>query len=268
MKRGVDIAVAFCGLVLLAPLFGAIAVCVWIGDRHSPFFCGRRVAHGGGVFRMLKFRSMRPDAWKTGVNSTAAGDARITVMGRLLRRTKLDELPQLVNVLVGDMSLVGPRPQVQADAALYTEEERRMLRVRPGITDLASIVFADEGEILAGSADPDLLYHQIIRPWKSRLALLCVDHDSLRLRAFIVFLTIFAVLSRRRALAATARLLSRWNAEDELRATARRAEPLRPFPPPGASSVVESYRERSGARSVVFPAAPAIPSSVPGISYD
>src|SRR5207302_1623571 len=109
----------------------------------------------------------------------AAGDARITRTGHILRRTKLDELPQLWNVLIGDMSFVGPRPQVQADAALYTEAERRMLEVRPGITDLASIVFADESEILAGSLDPDLLYNQIIRPWKSRLALHGVERGSL-----------------------------------------------------------------------------------------
>lgn len=267
MKRGVDIAVALCGLALLAPLFAAIALGVWMGDRRSPFFCGRRVARDGGVFRMLKFRSMRPDAWKTGVNSTAAGDGRITRIGRLLRRAKLDELPQLVNVLVGDMSLVGPRPQVEADAALYTHEERRLLTVRPGITDLASIVFADEAEILAGSGDPDLLYQQVVRPWKSRLALLCIDHDSLPLRAYILFLTVLAALSRRRALTATAGLLSGWQAGDELRAAARRAEPLRPFPPPGARSVVEAYRQKS-ASGTMFPTASPGTASLPGASYE
>jgi lipopolysaccharide/colanic/teichoic acid biosynthesis glycosyltransferase len=239
-----DIAVALAGLVVLAPLLAAIAFGVWIGDRHSPWFRGVRIARSGGVFRMLKFRSMRPDAWESGVNSTAAGDRRITAVGRLLRRTKLDELPQLANVLLGDMSLVGPRPQVERDAALYTGEERRMLSVRPGITDLASIVFADEGEILAGSADPDLLYNQIIRPWKSRLALLYVDHASPYLDAHIVFLTVLALVSRRRALEAVTRLLARWRAEEALCVVARRLEPLPPYPPPGAARVVEKYGEK------------------------
>ena len=241
MKRVIDIAVALAGLVLLAPLLAAIAVGVWIGDRHSPWFRGVRVGRGGRAFRMLKFRSMHPGAWKSGVNSTAAGDRRITAVGRLLRRAKLDELPQLWNVLLGDMSLVGPRPQVERDAALYTPEERRMLTVRPGITDVASLVFADEGEILAGCDDPDLLYNQIIRPWKSRLALLYLDHAGLAADAYILFLTGLALVSRSSALDRGARLLVRWEAGELLCDVARRREPLSPFPPPGATRVVERY---------------------------
>jgi lipopolysaccharide/colanic/teichoic acid biosynthesis glycosyltransferase len=244
MKRLIDIAVALAGLAVVAPLAAAIALAVWIGDHRSPWFRGLRVARGGGVFRMLKFRSMRPGASKTGVNSTAAGDRRVTAVGRFLRRHKLDELPQLVNVLLGDMSLVGPRPQVERDAALYTDQERRMLSMRPGITDIASIVFADEAEILAGSADPDLLYNQIIRPWKSRLALLYVDHASFSVDAQIVFLMGLALVSRRRALDAIARLLLRWRAGEELCAVARRIDPLRAYPPPGAARVVERYGDR------------------------
>jgi lipopolysaccharide/colanic/teichoic acid biosynthesis glycosyltransferase len=163
VKRAFDIAASLVALLLLSPLLGAIALAIWIEDRHSPFYRGVRVSRGGGRFRMLKFRSMRPDAWKSGVNSTASGDVRITRVGAWLRRRKLDELPQLWNVLVGEMSFVGPRPQVEADAALYTAEERRMLEARPGITDLASIVFADESEILAGSANPDLEYNRVMR---------------------------------------------------------------------------------------------------------
>ena len=139
------------------PAARLIALAVWLEDRRSPWFRGVRVGRGGRRFRMVKFRTMIPDAWKSGVSSTACGDRRITRVGKILRRAKLDELPQLWNVLTGDMSLVGPRPQVEPDAALYTAEERRLFDVRPGITDLASIVFADEGEILAGSADPDLV---------------------------------------------------------------------------------------------------------------
>lgn len=248
MKRAVDLAVSLAGLALLAPLLALIAVLVWVQDSHSPWFRGVRVARGGGVFRMLKFRSMRPQAWKTGVNSTAADDARITPLGRVLRRFKLDELPQLWNVLTGDMSLVGPRPQVEADAALYTEEERRMLAVRPGITDLASIVFADEGDILAGSSDPDLLYNQIIRPWKSRLALLYVDRASVALDARILFLTVLVLVSRRRALKSVEHLLRSWGVEEMLCEVAHRRRPLEPFPPPGAWAVVERYREPAPVR--------------------
>src|SRR5665213_3008199 len=157
LKRLWDVSIAACALLLLAPLLAAVAVGLWLEDRRSPWYRGIRVGRDGREFRMLKFRSMRVGAAKTGVNSTAAGDSRITRAGRFLRALKLDELPQLWNVLAGEMSLVGPRPQVPEDASLYTSEERRMLEVRPGITDLASIVFSDEGAILAGSADPDLL---------------------------------------------------------------------------------------------------------------
>ena len=148
MKRAFDIVAAALGLLCLAPVGLVAILAIWIEDRHSPFFFGRRCARGGGVFLMAKFRSMVPQAWKSGVSSTAGSDRRITRTGRWLRRAKLDELPQLWNVLAGNMSFVGPRPQVRTDADLYTSEERRMLEARPGITDLASIVFSDEGDIL------------------------------------------------------------------------------------------------------------------------
>jgi len=243
LKRALDIAVSFMGLAALAPLLLAIALAVWLYDLHSPFFRGMRVGQGGAGFPLLKFRSMRPDAWKSGANSTASSDTRITWIGRFLRATKLDELPQLWNVLVGDMSLVGPRPQVVRDAALYTDEESQMLAVRPGITDLASIVFADEGQILAGSDDPDLRYHQLIRPWKSRLALLYVEHSSVAVDREIIFLTALALFSRGRALEGVVRLLRQWRADEAVCNVARRRDPLTPFPPPGARSVVERYRE-------------------------
>ena len=243
MKRTLDIVVALAAIALLAPLGAVIALAIWIEDRGSPWFGGVRVARGGGDFRMLKFRSMVPGAWKSGVSSTALEDGRITRVGRWLRRAKLDELPQFWNVLVGDMSLVGPRPQVRADADLYTTQERRMLDVRPGITDLASIVFADEGEILAGSADPDLLYNQIIRPWKSRLALLYVEKASWTADCAIALLTAAALVSRTWALRGVARMLEAWEADGMLREMAARRVPLEPFPPPGASAVVARYRE-------------------------
>lgn len=245
MKRVLDAAFALLALLVLWPLLAAIAVAVWIEDRRSPWYCGERVARGGGFFRMIKFRSMRPDAWKTGVNSTARGDARITRTGAWLRRAKLDELPQLWNVLRGEMSLVGPRPQSRADAEMYTREERRMLSVRPGLTDLASIVFADEGAILEGSADPDLLYNQIIRPWKSRLALLYVDHQSRWIDLRIVWLTALALISRPRALDGVERILETWGTDPLVQEMARRDGPLVAYPPPGAQEIVSRYRVTS-----------------------
>ncbi|MEQ1946432.1 MAG: sugar transferase [Bryobacteraceae bacterium] len=241
-KRIFDFSIAFVALLFLSPLLAAVAAAVWLEDRGSPFYRGVRVARGGGDFRMLKFRSMRVDAWKTGVNSTAAGDSRITRIGTVLRRYKLDELPQLWNVLRGDMSFVGPRPQVRTDANLYTTEERRMLEARPGVTDLASIVFADEGDILAGSADPDLMYNQIIRPWKSRLALLYVERRSFLTDLHILLLTGAALVSRPRALGGVDRILEKWGADPLLRSMARREGPLVAYPPPGAGEILSAYR--------------------------
>lgn len=245
MKRAMDAIVAAIGLLALSPLLAGIALVVWIDDRRSPWFRGVRVARGGGSFRMIKFRSMHPGAWKTGVNSTAEDDARITRAGAWLRRAKLDELPQLWNVLKGEMSLVGPRPQVPADAALYTREERRLLAVRPGITDLASIVFADEGEILKGSADPDLLSNQIVRPWKSRLALLYLDHRSAWLDLRIVWLTALVPISRERALEGVRSILKTWGADPLVQEIARRDGPLPAHPPPGAREIVSGHRMHS-----------------------
>lgn len=240
-KRALDILAAAAGLILLFPLLVIVAIAIWLEDRHSPFFLGKRVARGGGAFRMVKFRSMRLDAWKSGVSSTAAGDRRITRMGAIVRRAKLDELPQLWNVLVGDMSLVGPRPQVETDASMYTAEERRMLTVRPGITDAASIVFADEGALLAGASNPDLLYNQIIRPWKSRLALLYVDHGTLADDLTLIFLTLASSVSREYALTRVERLAERWGAAPPLLRMIARREPLLAWAPPGATEIVQHY---------------------------
>jgi lipopolysaccharide/colanic/teichoic acid biosynthesis glycosyltransferase len=245
VKRPFDFAIALVLMLALAPLLALIALSIWCADFRNPFYAGIRIGRDGRRFRMMKFRTMRPDAWKSGVSSTAAGDRRITWIGRMLRPAKLDELPQLWNVLIGDMSLVGPRPQVPADAALYTDEECRMLSVRPGVTDFASIVFVDEGSILAGSTDPDLLYNQIIRPWKSRLALLYVDHRSHTLDLQILALTAIALLSRRRALNGVGyfvrEAVEQHVADPFLFRMASRREPLLSYPPPGSHQIVEKY---------------------------
>ena len=236
---------SLCGLLVLLPLLALIAALVFLGDGNTPWFRGVRVGRGGRRFRMIKFRSMIPDAWKSGVSSTGAADRRITRMGKLLRRAKLDELPQLWNVLIGDMSLVGPRPQVEADAALYSTEEQRLFEARPGITDLASIVFADEGEILAGAADPDLTYNQIIRPWKSRLALLYLERQSFTADIQTLWLTLLGAASREKALRGVGRMLAEWEADPLLCRMAARREALLAWPPPGAVGMVGEYPMQS-----------------------
>jgi lipopolysaccharide/colanic/teichoic acid biosynthesis glycosyltransferase len=241
MKRLLDVSASALGLVVLSPILIPVAVAIWLQDYHSPFYVAPRTGRGERPFRMVKFRSMVIRADRSGVDSTAGDDPRITAIGRFIRRYKLDEVPQLWNVLKGEMSLVGPRPNVQRETALYTAEEQRLLSVRPGITDLASIVFADEGEILTGSADPDLLYNQIIRPWKSRLGLLYVDRAGnplLDLR--IIWLTLVGAGSRDRALVKVARMVRELGGNEALAQIAARQGPLSAAPPPGAVEVVQS----------------------------
>jgi len=170
-KRAFDITFAGLGLVLTSPVLLAIGVRIKL-DRNGPvIYGGRRVGLRGREFRMYKFRSMVSNADRVGGPNTPDDDLRLTNTGRWLRRYKLDELPQLVNVLKGDMSFVGPRPQVPEEVAGYTDEERELLSVRPGITDWASLQFSNEGEILAGQGNPDRAYAELIRPEKMRLGL-------------------------------------------------------------------------------------------------
>jgi lipopolysaccharide/colanic/teichoic acid biosynthesis glycosyltransferase len=238
LKRAFDILVSALGLLLFSPLLLLVMLAIWLQDRQSPFYIAPRMARGGGTFRMVKFRTMVVNADQIGGISTAATDRRITPVGKFVRAYKLDEIVQLWNVLKGDMSLVGPRPQVRADADLYTSEERKMLTVRPGITDPASIVFSDEGDILKQDPDPDLRYNQIIRPWKSRLALLYIENRGMWADFKLIFLTAVAIVSRPTALRALQAMLKEWGAGETLCLAASRTGPLAPYPPPGASEVV------------------------------
>jgi lipopolysaccharide/colanic/teichoic acid biosynthesis glycosyltransferase len=241
VKRGFDVTVGILGLTLLSPVFVVVAIAIWLQDFRSPFYVAARAGRGDRPFCMVKFRSMTVRDDRSGVDSTAGDDPRITFVGRVVRKVKLDEVPQLWNVLLGQMSLVGPRPNVLRETAIYTPEEKRLLSVRPGITDLASIVFSDEAEILRGADDPDLRYNQIIRPWKSQLGLLYVDRGgSVLLDVRIILLTIRSAFDRAGALARGARLAERLGADPVLVEVARRREPLRAAPPPGATQVVTS----------------------------
>ena len=179
LKRAFDAAAAAVGLVLLSPVFLVVAALIKAQDRGPVFFRQERVGRGGRTFRIHKFRTMRVTDG-TGPLVTASHDARITRVGRWLRRTKLDELPQLIDVLNGDMSLVGPRPEVPRYMALYAEPVRRqILSLRPGITDRAAIEFRDEERLLAAAADPERAYVEQVMPIKQRYYLDYVAQRSL-----------------------------------------------------------------------------------------
>lgn len=193
-KRMFDIVLSTLGLLLLAPMFLIIAVLIKLDSVGPVFYRGLRVGRHGRPFRILKFRTMVHDAERRGGSSTPEDDARVTGVGKILRRYKLDELPQAVNVLRGEMSLVGPRPQVVWAVQLYSKEERALLELRPGITDYASLFFVDEGEILRGSQDPDRDYLEKIHPLKMRLSLEYLQNKSLWLDCKILFWTLGILL--------------------------------------------------------------------------
>ncbi len=193
-KRLFDIVCSAIGIALLSPVLAVIALLIKVDSRGPVYYKGTRVGMGGKSFKMLKFRTMVVNADKIGGSSTPDDDPRITRVGRVLRKYKLDELPQLINVLTGDMSLVGPRPQVQWAVDLYTPEERKVLSVRPGITDYASLHFPNEGEILKGSTDPDRDYMEQIHPRKMRLSLEYVQRASLAVDIQIILQTLVAIL--------------------------------------------------------------------------
>ena len=177
-KRTFDVVTATAGLIILSPVIAVIAIAIKRGSKGPLVYRGTRVGMNGEPFHMLKFRTMVVDADKIGGSSTPEDDPRVTPIGKTLRKYKLDELPQLLNVLKGDMSFVGPRPQVQWAVDLYTPEEREILKVRPGITDEASLKFSNEAEILKGSKDPDKDYIEKIHPEKMRLSLEYVRNRS------------------------------------------------------------------------------------------
>ena len=239
MKKSFDILASAVGLLVAASLLAPIRFLIWLQDRHSPFYIAERVGKGRRPFRMVKIRSMVVKADQTGVDSTAGDDKRITPLGRLVRKLKLDEISQLWNVLKGDMSLVGPRPNVPREVALYTSDENKLLEIRPGITDLSSIVFADRGDILQGAEDPDLRYHQIIRPWKSRLGLLYVKKSGFFLDLKLIFLTFTNSLARAWTLQKVSQIVSSLDGDPELVEAASRRKALSPKPPPGSDQVVQ-----------------------------
>jgi len=193
MKRLFDICASLLALVLLSPLFLFISLVILLGSKGGVFYKQQRVGRNGKPFLLFKFRSMRPQSDKGSLITIGGRDSRITREGYFLRKYKLDELPQLLNIIRGDMSIVGPRPEVQRYVDLYTPEQRQVLNVRPGLTDWASIQYMDENELLGKSSDPEHTYIHEIMPAKLELNLRYIREAGFITDLKIIFLTIFKI---------------------------------------------------------------------------
>lgn len=195
IKRFFDIVFSMAGIVLLSPVLLILWLLIRTGSKGPALFKQKRVGIHNHDFTLLKFRTMYADAEKRGQLTVGMRDPRITPVGYYLRKFKLDELPQLFNVLRGDMSLVGPRPEVRRYVDLYNAEQMKVLTVRPGITDFASIIYFKENEILGKAADPEQTYISEIMPEKLRINLEYVRDQSLKTDVYIIFKTIFKIIS-------------------------------------------------------------------------
>lgn len=193
-KRAMDIVLSACALAVLWPLLLLIALAIWIDDPGPVFYRQVRVGRNGKTFRIFKFRSMVMDADKKGLAITVGRDSRITRVGAVLRKTKLDELAQLLNVLLGQMSFVGPRPEVPKYVELYTPYQRQVLLVRPGITDYASIAYRNENDLLAGAPNPEAMYIEQIMPDKIELNMKYLREISPLADIRLILKTIVAVI--------------------------------------------------------------------------
>ena len=193
MIRFFDIVFSFTGLIILSPLLLIVAVWVKIDSKGPVLYRQIRVGLHNIDFRLLKFRSMRINADKAGLLTVGGRDSRITTAGYWLRKYKIDELPQLINVLKGDMSLVGPRPEVRKYVNMYTEAQKKVLMVRPGITDMASIAYKKENELLAGSPDPEKTYIDQVMPAKLKLNMVFIENPTLTNYFKIIFKTLFPI---------------------------------------------------------------------------
>jgi lipopolysaccharide/colanic/teichoic acid biosynthesis glycosyltransferase len=189
IKRAFDFTVALVALIVVSPILLILAIIITLTSEGPVFYRGVRIGLHGEPFRIFKFRTMVINAEKLGGSATAEDDPRITPIGRFIRRTKLDEFPQFMNVLVGDMSLVGARPEVKKYVDMYTQEERGILEIRPGITDWASIWNSNEAAVLEGSTDPEKTYEELIRPTKLALQLYYARNHSLFVDIKILFHT-------------------------------------------------------------------------------
>lgn len=193
IKRLFDISISFLALIMLLPVLIIISIWVLLDSKGGIFYRQSRVGKNNRDFTLLKFRTMHPGADTKGLLTVGERDPRITGAGYSLRRTKLDELPQLINILAGDMSLVGPRPEVRKYVDLYTDDQLKVLDIRPGLTDNASLAYIDESEILAKSEDPEKTYIETILPAKLELNLQYIRERSMVKDIGIIFRTISGI---------------------------------------------------------------------------
>ena len=195
-KRILDGIVSVIGLGVLAPFFLLIGLLIKLTSKGPIFYLQQRVGKGGKVFKLFKFRTMRVDADKHTAITVGARDARITTVGYYLRKYKIDELPQLINVLIGNMSLVGPRPELKKFVDLYNVEQAKVISVKPGITDYASIEFRNENELLEGKPDPVQFYIEQIMPVKLKLNLKYIQEQSFGLDVKIIYQTVISIFKK------------------------------------------------------------------------
>mgnify|MGYP001179998458 CR=1 FL=1 len=199
MKRLFDIIVSLIIISISLPFISIFVLLIFFEDFGNPIYFAKRVGKNFNLITVYKLRSMKISN-KSNFLSTSDNDPRITRTGKLIRKYKIDELVQFFNVLIGNISIVGPRPNVEKDVNKYSDLEKKILSIKPGITDFASIVFSDEGEILKHSNNPDDDYDKLIRPWKSRLALIYVNNRSLYIDCILMFLTFYNLINRKKTL--------------------------------------------------------------------
>lgn len=195
-KRTFDVVACVAAVVILCPLWLCIGLLVACRSKGGALYRQTRVGRDGKEFKLLKFRTMRQDADKIGGLITVGEDARVTRIGRFLRKYKIDELPQFLNIIAGDMSIVGPRPEVPKYVALYDERQRQVLSVRPGLTDYASIEYISENELLAHSSNPDRTYIEEIMPAKLELNLKYIENQSVSEDLRLICKTLFSILKK------------------------------------------------------------------------
>ncbi len=194
MKRVFDLIFSLFGIAVLLPVYLIIALLISLDSKGGVIYRQERTGKYGKTFRVLKFRTMRPDSFNKGALTVGSRDPRITNIGYYLRKYKLDELPQLFNVFLGEMSFVGPRPEVKKYTDLYTKEQQKVLQVRPGITDYASIKYRNENDMLSASDDPEKLYIEEIMPEKLHLNLLYINDNNVFKDIRIIFDTLQAII--------------------------------------------------------------------------
>lgn len=194
MKRLFDLLFSLVGILVLSPLYLIISILIAIDSKGGILYKQERVGKNGKIFKVLKFRTMRPDSFSKGALTVGSRDPRITNVGYYLRKYKLDELPQLFNVLLGDMSFVGPRPEVKKYTDMYSAEQRKVLSVRPGITDYASIKFRNENDLLAASQNPEQLYIGQIMPEKLDLNMKYINDNNVFKDIKIIFDTFYTII--------------------------------------------------------------------------